>query len=336
MANFGQSLRIYLADGVPTGIRLAEIVNWTGQAVACPRIRIVELAQWEEVARPGVYFLLQGGLGIDRGQVYIGESEHVRKRLGEQVNAYDFWTEAIAFTNKDANLTKAHVRYLESRLIALAKEANRYDVMNGNNGTTDPLLPRPDKAAMEEFLSNLRVVLSSLGHRLLEPLTASAATITTASQAAGSDIHPNPLAATLLHFATLPAVASGYVTDEGFTLLKNSRIKLEHTAATPKNVIALRTAAIAAGELVQREGFYELLTDKAFSSSSAAICFVSGNSRSGPDGWKSSVGLTLKQLEQQSLQSSLELTAEGPAVLSNPPSAEAEAGEQEENNPTNI
>ncbi len=314
MVNFGQSLRIYLADGVPTGIRLAEIVNWTGQAVACPRIRIVELAQWEEVARPGVYFLLQGGLGVDRGQVYIGESENVRKRLGEQVNAQDFWTEAIAFTNKDANLTKAHVRYLESRLIALAKEANRYDVLNGNNGTSDPLLPRPDKAAMEEFLINLRVVLSSLGHRLLEPLAVNAVAIAAANHAAKDDNHPSPLAATLLYFTTSPVSASGYVTDEGFILLKGSQVKLDHTAATPRNVVALRLAAIAEGQLVQRNGFYELLTDKAFSSSSAAICFVAGNSRSGPDGWRNAAGFSLKQLEQQSLQGSLEVLDASPAA----------------------
>ena len=48
----GKSVRIYLADGTPTGIRHAELVNWTGQAIVCPRTRLGELSAWEETARP--------------------------------------------------------------------------------------------------------------------------------------------------------------------------------------------------------------------------------------------------------------------------------------------
>jgi hypothetical protein len=299
--NFGQSVRIYLADGIPTGIRLAEIINWTGQAIACPRIRIAELAEWSEVVRPGVYFLLQDGLGIDRGQVYIGESENVRKRLGEQVKDQEFWTEAISFTNKDDNLTKAHVRYLESRLITLAKSANRYDIVNGNSGTIMPLLPRADKAAMEEFIVNLRVVLSLLGHRLLEPLLVSVTDTSTGGQAIIPGSSPNELASTLLSFSTAGLNAYGYMTDEGFTLLKDSQVKIEYTVATPKNVIALRESAKVNGQLLLEDGYYKLLSDKAFSSSSAAACFVAGNSRSGPESWKNNAGISLKILEQQAL-----------------------------------
>ncbi len=54
---YGKTIRIYLADGVPTGIRHAELVNWTGQAIVCPRGRLGELSQWEESRRPGVYIL---------------------------------------------------------------------------------------------------------------------------------------------------------------------------------------------------------------------------------------------------------------------------------------
>ena len=307
MSNFGQSIRIYLADGIITGIRWAEIINWTGQAVACPRIRISELAQWPEVDRPGVYFLLQGGLGADKDQVYVGESENIRKRLAQQVQERDFWTEAIAFTNKDDNLTKAHVRYLESRLIALAKTANRYEVLNGNNGTLEPMLPRADKAAMESFLDNLRVVLSSLGHRLLEPVATGTNLNAAATESVGTVPIISPLATTLLHFATAGIKASGYVTDEGFTLSANSQVRFEHTPATSKNVVALRSAAIEKGQLILVNGNYQLVADMAFPSSSAAVCFVAGNSSSGPQSWRNDAGLTLKQLEGVYLASSLEV-----------------------------
>ncbi len=39
----GTQLKIYLANGSVIGIRHAEIVNWTGQAIVIPRVHIKEL-----------------------------------------------------------------------------------------------------------------------------------------------------------------------------------------------------------------------------------------------------------------------------------------------------
>ena len=59
--SIGKTIRIYLDDGSVSGIRHAEIVNWTGQAVTSPRSKIKALATWEESKKPGVYFLF----GVD-------------------------------------------------------------------------------------------------------------------------------------------------------------------------------------------------------------------------------------------------------------------------------
>lgn len=53
----GRQIKIYLADGSVTGIRHAEIMGWTGQALTVPRNKVKELSEWEEAIRPGVYFL---------------------------------------------------------------------------------------------------------------------------------------------------------------------------------------------------------------------------------------------------------------------------------------
>jgi len=50
----GRSIRIYLADSEAGGIRHAEIVNWTVQALAFPRNCVSELKSWREVRRQGV------------------------------------------------------------------------------------------------------------------------------------------------------------------------------------------------------------------------------------------------------------------------------------------
>lgn len=297
MASFGRSLRIYLSDGSPSGVRLAEIVNWTGQAIACPRTRFSELADWPEVSRPGVYLLIEGGLGTDRGGVYVGESENVRDRLANHLVEKESWTEAVAFTSKDTNLTKAHVRYLEARLIDLAKLAGRYEVENTNAGFSASL-PRADVDAMEEYLANLRMVLGSLGHRLLEPLTVppvgASALGGTSSPGAGG------ILGTQLRFEFLSLSAVGFATDEGFVVLKGSQVAKDAQPSTPKHVVALRQAALTEGALVEQGDHLVLPEDMAFTSSSTAAAFVAGSSRSGPLSWHTTAGATLKQLEEQS------------------------------------
>lgn len=44
----------------------------------------------------------------------------------------DFWNEVVIFTSKDQNLTKAHVQYLEAKLLERTRRRNRYAVANGN------------------------------------------------------------------------------------------------------------------------------------------------------------------------------------------------------------
>ena len=56
----------------------------------------------------------------------------VLPRLDQHAKQKDFWTHAAVFTSKDQNLNKAHVQYLEARLVQQARDAK---------GTS--ALPRP-------------------------------------------------------------------------------------------------------------------------------------------------------------------------------------------------
>jgi hypothetical protein len=44
----GKTIRIFLADGEPTGILLAEIGNWTGKVLVAPRSQLDQLSKREE------------------------------------------------------------------------------------------------------------------------------------------------------------------------------------------------------------------------------------------------------------------------------------------------
>lgn len=165
----GRTVRVYLADGSAGGLRHAEIVNWTGQALACPRSRIAELARWPEARRPGVYFLFGRPADGHHGSLYIGEAEVVAERLRRHQRAQAGWTEVVLCTSKDDGLTKSHVKYLEARLIALALSSGRYRLLNAVTPRA-PALSRPDRVAMDEFVDGVCTLLAVLTQGGLCPL----------------------------------------------------------------------------------------------------------------------------------------------------------------------
>jgi len=289
MSKYGRSIRIYLADGSPSGLRHVEIANWSGQALACPRSRFSELANWDESKRPGIYFLLEKSTNDYNNLAYIGESEDVFKRLADHDRKKEFWNEVIIFTSKDENLTKGHIKYLEARLVEISKGAERYQLENSNNPTKSSL-PRADSAAMEEFIDNIRIVLGSLGHRILESLSAP---VTKIGSSEDSLIDYN------FSFKINKLLASGRVTDDGFLLLKGSQISINSSTSMPSRSSQIKQQLLAEGELEDKQDYYVLMRDKLMSSSSYAASLVSGNSRSGPQSWKTHQGEFLKSIEEK-------------------------------------
>ncbi len=53
----GRSVRLFLVDGKSTGLITAEIMNWTGHVLSCPRTELPKFLARPEVARTGVYLL---------------------------------------------------------------------------------------------------------------------------------------------------------------------------------------------------------------------------------------------------------------------------------------
>lgn len=291
--SFGRSIRIYLPDGSASGLRHVEIANWSGQAIACPRSRFSELASWEEAQRPGVYFLLEQNSTDDRSTVYIGESENVFKRLNDHDRKKEFWNEVIIFTSKDENLTKAHIKYLEARLVTLTIIADRYSLENGNTPPQSSL-PRADKDAMEEFIYNSKMILGTLGHKLLEPLTLPM------QEEVNKD--NETIMGIELYFNVNNIKAIGQQSDEGFILIENSKISKETTQSIPGKVTQLRNKLIEDAILKDNGKDYILTKNTLISSPSYAAALVAGTSRSGPQSWKDKSGKTLKEIEENLLK----------------------------------
>ena len=305
--SYGRTIRIYLADGSPTGIRHAELVNWTGQAIVCPRNRVSELGVWEESKRPGVYVLFGEDPTGTKPLAYIGEAENVLDRLQSHIKQKDFWDRVVFFTSKDANLTKAHVKYLEGRFVQLAQEAARVKLENGNSPQL-PSLPRADRDAMEEFLDPARILLGALGFTMLQPLTSKAGvtsigtllpvTPKPAAANVGSG-KAGPLASVPLFFRVPKrgVDAQGASTDEGFVVFKDSTGDPNMADYMQQGWRDLRDELVAEGSLVVTGANTKFTRDVLFSSPSAAATIVGGGNRNGREVWRDEAGKSLKALE---------------------------------------
>ena len=165
------TIKIFLPHGDPKRLRTAELSNWTGKAVAGPRSEFDGVLARDESQNSGVYFLTGVDPETGKSAVYIGEAESIRDRVKGHLDK-DFWNHIAFFTSKDENLTKAHIRYLEGRLIEQAKQAGRAQVKNSQS--SGARLPESDREDMEIFLEKIHQLLPVLGVEVLVPTTINA------------------------------------------------------------------------------------------------------------------------------------------------------------------
>ena len=164
VVSHSRTVRLFIQNDDEGGLATIGISNWTGSILVIPRPCPHEQQQRVELLRPGVYVLV-GDLEISaRPQIYIGESECVGDRLRrhEKDSARNIWQLACIVTSCDSNLTKAHIRYIEGRLICMAREAETACVLNAAS-PTPASLPEADIADMEYFIEQLRFTLGLLG-----------------------------------------------------------------------------------------------------------------------------------------------------------------------------
>ena len=162
------TIRIFVADGDPEGIRLVDRMNWTGVGVVFPRERWRIARSRAEIARTGVYVLVGYREGDeDLPTLYIGEGDVVRDRIDSHAQTKEFWEHGYVFTTSNNGLNKAHARWLERELIHQAKKAGRSKLDNGT-APPEPLLSEAERADSRAFLREILQVLPIMGLRAFE------------------------------------------------------------------------------------------------------------------------------------------------------------------------
>lgn len=298
----GKQVRLFLVDGTPGGMLTAEIMNWTGHVIAAGRSELAVLLSREEVQRTGVYLLLGDGVAdIDETLIYIGEGDNVGERLkmhhkSEEKGGKDFWNRAIVLTSKDANLTKAHARYLESRFIAIATAAGRATVTNGTAPQPLPL-PEADKSDMEYFVDQAKIILPVLGVDALRKVPSPSDSANPYVQnTASSPIFEMSISGTGI-------TAQAQETDGEFAVLEGSRARASWIGAM-HGYAKLHQKLVTAGVLVADGASARFTKSHVFKSPSAAGAVIAGRATNGRTSWRvPAIGLTYGQWQEQGIAS---------------------------------
>ncbi|WP_263080047.1 GIY-YIG nuclease family protein [Endozoicomonas sp. Mp262] len=222
--------------------------------------------------------------------LYIGEAENVSKRLKQHAKTEekDYWIHTSAFVSKDDNLTKAHIRYIEGKLIHAAYASKRAAVMN--SASSGSSLPEADRAEMDIYIERMLQLLPVLGiHHFSAP------TVFSQPKQAASLEKPKPPAITF-YLKVKGLVASGARSEEGFTVFKGSKAVTTPVKSCPAGTLKERELLIQKGIITLEEGCYCFAEDYEFSSPSSAGAFISGRSTNGLTAWVTDSKQPLKEL----------------------------------------
>jgi hypothetical protein len=291
----GRSLELFFIDGKPDGMLTAEVFNWTGHVLMAPRVQLGEALQRVEAVYTGVYLLL--GEHDGEPMAYIGEGENISRRIKTHDIQKDWWTTAILITSAANNLHKAHVQYLEARLIEEARAVSRVPLENGNTPSR-PSLSESAQANMEAFLEYLLMVLPALRvDMFLKNIRPSIDRRVDTEIAEFSPTFELVLKKEAIHATAI--LADGEFIVQAGSMARNSWIgdRSEKTSYWK-----LFDELVAQGVL-KENGTHRIFTENyAFSSTSAAGAVVNGRSTAGPIAWKlQGTGKTYKIWEAEQL-----------------------------------
>lgn len=273
------SIKIFLPDGDPDGLRTIGKSNWTGAGVVFSRSGYKEALQRKEFTRTGVYVLVGSSEESSLPIIYVGEGDPVLPRIQSHYATKDFWNWCVFFVTNDESLNKAHVQYLESRLIQLATEAKKAKLDNGNR-PNPPTLSEADEADMQSFLADMLRIFPLVGLPVFEqPKRVSEA--------------QSPM----LFLQAKGIEARGQETPEGFLVFKGSQ--LDDTKFTKYEWVKVIRKDLEAESVISplSEGNIRFLHDYVFRSPSRAAAVVLGRNANGRDAWKTKTGKSLKDLQ---------------------------------------
>lgn len=280
-----KTIQIFLPSGEPRGIRIAEITTRIVQVFEVPRTILQEFLSMPESEQVAVYFLVGQDEQGEGESVYIGQTSDLRTRLPKHDSdkGKDFWQRAFVLVSRTNSLTQTHALFLEWFCLQEARKAGRFTIENGNGGSK-PHTPPPLQADCLEIFATGRVLLSTLGVPLFDP-------VAEVGRRAGDDEFVCNAGG---------AEARGVYTTEGFVVLKGSIGRLANVQSIRgTNYERMRADLLAKKIMVAAGDKVEFQHDHLFGSPSMAAIAVLGRSSNGWVEWKTEDGKTLDEVKRR-------------------------------------
>lgn len=278
---FSKTIQMYIFDGNANGRIMCELSNWNGRVYKISRSEISEFAKRTDSENTGVYFLF-GKDDENNDTIYIGEAEKMLTRLRQHLKDVNYWNDCITVISKDNLLNKAHVKYLENKFYLMAQESGRAIIVNSTIPTCSSI-SEYDEAMLEEFMSNTKLLVNTLGYKVFDNLEE-------------TSVKQNQNELIFQISATRGAQASGMIVADGFAVLKGSTIATTTTPSMFDSMQKLRNKLLT--EKIIDENF-KFTKDYIFSSPSLAASIVMGRSANGRTEWKTFDHKSIKDFEEE-------------------------------------
>jgi len=275
----GKTIQIFLPDGNPRSIKIAEITSRTVQAMLIPRSKLDEASKRKELSNVGVYCLVGPQEEETKPLLYVGEAEDCLVRLKQHNKSKDFWTHALVMVSRTEYFTKTHIKFLEYHCYIEAQKANRYRLENSNN----PSRPHISESMEADLLDNfdtIKILVSTLGYPVFDEIKKSKSKEVLACK--GKD-----------------AFAEGEYTEDGLIVFAGSTCNLKETNTAGPWIINMRNGLLDSGVLVVDGSILRFTQNHLFSSPSAAAGSVLGRRANGWIEWKYKDGRTLDEVKRQ-------------------------------------
>ena len=276
----GKTIQVFLTDGSPRGIKLAEITSNIEQAIFIPRSKMNEATKRSEVSRPGLYFLFGKNGENSKPLVYIGQSRNCLDRIKTHDQKKDFWNYAVLIVSKTESFTQTHIEYLEELAIDKANQANRYALDNAVNPRKFKVSETLEADLLDNF-DTIKILLSTLGFPLFD---------TIAKEEKSKEV---------LHCKGKDAFAEGEYMEDGFVVFKGSTMNKELSPSSIPAMKKLRNKLIENHIILEKELVYEFQEDYMFGSPSSAAGQILARNANGWIDWKDKKGKTLDELKRK-------------------------------------
>lgn len=282
-----KTIQIFLADGDPSGIRIAELTTRTVLAVAFPKTKLTQFLNRKEADHIATYFLFGGDDNESKSIAYIGQTEDLKARLKSHDANKEFWSSAVVLISRTHTFTQAHIKWLEWFSILKAKESNRYKLDNGNAGS-EPFVTEPMKADLEEIFETGTLLIESLGYPIFKTFVEKSDT---------GEVEENQ---ELWYLEGPQAKATGTFTSEGFIVLKGSRARAQFAQSATDSFFSRKRDNMAKeGVLVLEGKSYVFTEDYPFKSPSGAAGVALARHANGWKDWKDKAGRTLDEVKRR-------------------------------------